>query len=75
MNWTCLVYGAPMLFVIIWWLVDAHKWFKGPKVNIQHRMLGQGELLEARHGASDVSLGMTGLPAANSEKKAPLEQS
>lgn len=29
MNWTCLVWGAPMLSVMIWWVVDAHKWFKG----------------------------------------------
>ena len=33
MNWTCLVWGAPMLMVTIWWFVDAHKWFKGPKVS------------------------------------------
>lgn len=26
MNWTCLVWGAPMLGVLIWWVVDAHKW-------------------------------------------------
>ncbi|KAI8624888.1 amino acid permease [Xylariaceae sp. FL1651] len=39
MNWTSLVYGAPTLSVIIWYFVDAHKWFKGPKINIQHRML------------------------------------
>lgn len=32
MNWTCLVYGGPMLFVVVYWFVDAHKWFKGPKV-------------------------------------------
>ena len=32
MNWTCLVYGGPMLIVVIYWFVDAHKWFKGPKV-------------------------------------------
>ncbi|TGJ80569.1 hypothetical protein E0Z10_g8205 [Xylaria hypoxylon] len=38
MNWTSLVYGAPMLFVIIWFFVDAHKWFKGPKINIHHHM-------------------------------------
>ncbi|KAI0428385.1 amino acid permease-domain-containing protein [Xylaria sp. FL1042] len=38
MNWTSLVYGAPMLFVIIWFFVDAHKWFKGPKINISHHM-------------------------------------
>ncbi|KAE8341613.1 hypothetical protein BDV24DRAFT_131701 [Aspergillus arachidicola] len=36
MNWTCLVWGAPMLMVTIWWVVDAHKWFKGPKVNVEH---------------------------------------
>ncbi|TRX98609.1 hypothetical protein FHL15_000683 [Xylaria flabelliformis] len=40
MNWTSLVYGAPMLFVIIWFFVDAHKWFKGPKINIAHHMHG-----------------------------------
>ena len=33
MNWTCLVWGAPMLMAIIWWFVDARKWFKGPKVS------------------------------------------
>lgn len=38
MNWTCLVWGAPMLIVLVWWVVDAHKWFKGPKVNIEHQM-------------------------------------
>ncbi|PLB48033.1 amino acid permease [Aspergillus steynii IBT 23096] len=36
MNWTCLVYGAPMLAVSVWWVVDAHKWFTGPKVNVEH---------------------------------------
>lgn len=41
MNWTCLVYGAPMLLVTIWWFVDARKWFKGPRVNIEHQMLGR----------------------------------
>jgi amino acid transporter len=32
MNWTCLVYGGPMLMALIWYAVDARKWFKGPKV-------------------------------------------
>ncbi|CEJ59199.1 Putative Amino acid transporters [Penicillium brasilianum] len=36
MNWTCLVYGAPMLAVLIWWVVDARKWFTGPRVNVEH---------------------------------------
>ena len=39
MNWTCLVYGTPMLGVLIWWVVSAKKWFKGPKVNVEHMML------------------------------------
>ncbi|KAF4950342.1 hypothetical protein F66182_18497 [Fusarium sp. NRRL 66182] len=38
MNWTCLVYGAPMLAVSIWWVVDAKNWFKGPKVNVEHSL-------------------------------------
>jgi len=47
MNWTALVYGVPMLGAMIWWFVDAHKWFKGPKVNIEHRMLGhEGNVIE-----------------------------
>ena len=32
-----------MLCILIWWVVDARKWFKGPKVNIEHRMLGREE--------------------------------
>lgn len=32
-----------MIFVTIWWFVSAHKWFKGPKVNIEHMMLGREE--------------------------------
>jgi amino acid transporter len=38
MNWTCLVYGGPMVAVTVWWFVDARKWFKGPKVNIEHSL-------------------------------------
>jgi len=41
MNWTALVYGAPMLGSLVWWCVSARKWFKGPKVNIEHAMLGR----------------------------------
>lgn len=29
-----------MIGVTIWWVVDAHRWFKGPKVNIEHQMMG-----------------------------------
>ncbi|KAF2132907.1 amino acid transporter [Dothidotthia symphoricarpi CBS 119687] len=41
MNWTCVVYGGPMTLIMIWWVVSARKWFKGPKVNIDHMMLGR----------------------------------
>lgn len=41
MNWTCLVYGGPMTGALIWWVVSARKWFKGPKVNIEHHMHGR----------------------------------
>lgn len=43
MNWTCLVYGGPIFIVMTWWLVGARKWFKGPKVNVQHLMLGRDD--------------------------------
>ncbi|KAF3274859.1 hypothetical protein TWF970_007570 [Orbilia oligospora] len=47
MNWTCLVYGGPMLIVTIWWFVDAKNWFNGPKINIEHKMLGsKGNVVE-----------------------------
>lgn len=36
MNWTCLIYGGAMLLALIWYAVDARKWFKGPRVNIKH---------------------------------------
>ena len=36
-----------MTFVLIWWFVSAHKWFKGPKINVEHAMLGgEGAILD-----------------------------
>lgn len=35
MNWTVLVYFGPMLIVTIWFMVDAHKWYVGPRPNIE----------------------------------------
>lgn len=38
-----------MFGVIIWWWVSAHKWFKGPKVNVEHLMIGrQGNVVEGQ---------------------------
>ncbi|KAK6000026.1 hypothetical protein QM012_004014 [Aureobasidium pullulans] len=62
MNWTCVVYGGPMVMVLIWWVVSARKWFKGPKVNVQHMMLGRDVdgadvLMGQEVGGADVNEG------------------
>ena len=43
MNWTVVVYFGPMFLVMVWWFVSARKWFKGPKVNVDHLMLGRDD--------------------------------
>lgn len=76
MNWTCVVYGGPMTLVMIWWFVSAHKWFKGPKVNVAHRMAAgyavdtvTGIAVdEERNGSSDGSLGEERKTAVMPEK-------
>ena len=35
MNWACLVYGGVMGMALLWYAIDAHKWFKGPKINLE----------------------------------------
>lgn len=34
-----------MLGIIIWWIVDAHKWFKGPKASSPYLNLGESKLI------------------------------
>lgn len=54
MNWTCLVYGGPMLGATIWWFVSARKWFHGPKVNVEHLMLGrEGNVIKGKGKGND----------------------
>lgn len=55
MNWTVVVYGGPMSFCILWWFISAHKWFKGPVINVEHHMIGRGEVVEGLDGSSDES--------------------
>jgi hypothetical protein len=58
MNWTAVVYGGPMLLVCIWWFVSARTWFKGPKVNVAHMMLGREEgILEGQNVQRSISSG------------------
>ena len=35
-----------MFFVIGWWFVSARKWFKGPRINVEHHMMGRDEVVE-----------------------------
>ncbi|KAL4979856.1 amino acid permease-domain-containing protein [Aspergillus desertorum] len=66
MNWTCVVWGGPMVAVSVWWVLDAHKWFKGPKVNLEHVIHGniidgidggqeQPAVVPGAHVSADVS--------------------
>lgn len=34
MNWTVVVFFGPMFMFIVWFIVDAHKWYTGPRPNI-----------------------------------------
>ena len=43
MNWTYVVYGRPMLLVFAWFIIDVHKWFKGPRVDVEYNILGDGD--------------------------------
>ncbi|MCJ1282233.1 hypothetical protein MMC26_001556 [Xylographa opegraphella] len=42
MNYTCLIYGGVMSLALLWYAVDARKWFKGPKINVDHLIHTQG---------------------------------
>ncbi|KAK7542424.1 amino acid permease-domain-containing protein [Phyllosticta citribraziliensis] len=57
MNWTVVVWGGTMLIALGWWIISARKWFKGPKVNIQHMMVGrEAEVLEGKDATPSGSL-------------------
>ena len=55
MNWTCLIYGGAMLIAMSWYAIDARKWFKGPRVNVQFTHDG-AEILDGQ-SANSVSGG------------------
>ena len=62
MNWTVVVYGGPMGGVLVWWVVDARKWFRGPKVNVEHLMGREVDMGEEQSGVkvkSDASIGLS----------------
>nr|POF12856.1 putative amino-acid permease [Quercus suber] len=70
MNWTCVVYGGPMLAVLVWWLVSAHKWFRGPKVNLDHLMhdgLDSATVIEGDDAGSDSDITATEMTASGKD--------
>lgn len=34
MNWTCLIYGGTMTLAMGYYVLDARKWFQGPRLNV-----------------------------------------
>ncbi|CZR56471.1 probable UGA4 GABA permease-also involved in delta-aminolevulinate transport [Phialocephala subalpina] len=52
MNYASLVYGGVMLLAMTWYAVDARKWFKGPKINVEH-LIG-GRVLVGEGSGSEV---------------------
>ncbi|TAQ83720.1 hypothetical protein B7494_g7955 [Chlorociboria aeruginascens] len=71
MNWTVVV----MLIVLAWWFISAHKWFKGPVINIEVRTLLDRPRIEINciqhvmHGREDiVTEGIEG----NSDSDSPV---
>ncbi|KAF2442080.1 amino acid transporter [Karstenula rhodostoma CBS 690.94] len=69
MNWTALVYGALMLMVLVWWVVDARRWFKGPKVNVEHMMLGRdGAVLEGAESEQEIGTQLKGVGSMDKAK-------
>ncbi|MCJ1478073.1 hypothetical protein MMC13_006748 [Lambiella insularis] len=45
-NYTCLIYSGVMSLALLWYAIDARKWFKGPKINVEH--LIHGHVLEGQ---------------------------
>jgi len=65
MNWTICVYGGPMTAIMIWWAVSARKWFKGPKVNVEHVRVSDMVAIEGVVGGKGDALGLKKRKSAN----------
>lgn len=63
MNWTVVVFFGPMLMFMIWWVVDAHKWYIGPRPNIDEY------ILEPADDGFEVLNGINGSENTSSEKE------
>lgn len=68
MNWTCVVYFGPMLMALIWFVVDARKWYVGPRVNIDPQDIVYGSKLENGEEIPDVINGQR-ISISSTEKR------
>ncbi|TGO50007.1 hypothetical protein BCON_0194g00180 [Botryotinia convoluta] len=53
MNYTCLIYGGTMTLAMCWYAISARKWFKGPKINVEHLIHGDGAGNGSRTGETE----------------------
>lgn len=68
--------------LVIWWFVSAHKWFKGPKVNLEHLMLDredgipslQGEEVKTEGSESGDSVGVSSPGSSPVDQKLPIKE-
>lgn len=49
-----------MTAILLWWVLSARKWFKGPKVNVQHQMLSRTESITGQDVKADLNDGSSG---------------
>jgi len=64
-----------MFLVMIWWFLSARKWFKGPKVNVQHMMLGrEGNVIDGAGKSQDGDSSSDNVIRAADIKAAPVEE-
>jgi hypothetical protein len=67
-----------MFIITTWWFISAHKWFKGPKINVEHRMLGgEGVVLDGMEHALEHPSDSDSIPTnkkADAEYVAPMSE-
>lgn len=39
MNYSCVVCGGIWLFISLYWLIDARKWYRGPRMNLESKVI------------------------------------
>lgn len=53
MNWTVVVYFGTILIVTVWFIVDAHKWYTGPRPNVDEYIDDEKSHVEFLDGVTE----------------------